>query len=231
MKTELILLGLGVLLVQGAQAHSSCASDGRAAPTTLVERFISADCQACWSEPATDRTPARALTLDWIVPGAQGDDAPLSVAASRDALTRLQTLGRAAPATASTVTTPVSGRRAPQLRVAHGPAFNDYIGASIEMKPAAKGQWNAWLLLVETIPQETDGTPVTRNLVRNLLQSSWNGPALLSKSEQNRFYESRPLTIPAGANPDRLSVVGWVEDTQGRIRSIAQSHCTPVARP
>ena len=34
--------------------------------------------------------------------------------------------------------------------------------------------------------------------------------------------------IPEGANPDRLRVVGWVEDAQGRIRAIAESRCLPV---
>ena len=115
-----------------------------------------------------------------------------------------------------------------QLRVAHGLPFNDYIGASIEMKATSRGPWTAWLLLVETIPAGTDATTVTRNLVRNLLLLNWGKAEMLLKSERRGFFESRPMSIPEGADPKRLSVVGWVEDKQGRIRSIAQSRCVPV---
>lgn len=82
----------------GAQAQASCSSDGLPPVTTLYERFMSADCQTCWTEPATRRTPGpSALLIDWIVPTAQGDEAPLSAAATREALERLNALGRALP--------------------------------------------------------------------------------------------------------------------------------------
>ena len=120
MKPLLLLMSLSVWAAQGAQAQSSCASDGQVTPVALVERFISADCAACWSAPQTYKSTPNTLILDWIVPGTQGDDAPLSAAASRDALMRLQTLGRAAPATSTRTGSPVEGGRANQLRVAHG---------------------------------------------------------------------------------------------------------------
>ena len=90
--------------------------------------------------------------------------------------------------------------------------------------------WNheklgSWLLLVETIPAGSDGTPIGRNLVRNALQSSWGGAGPLSKEELSRLYEARPMGIPEGATPSRLRVVGWVEDGRGRMRAIAQSRC------
>jgi hypothetical protein len=65
---------------------------------------------------------------------------------------------------------------------------------------------------------------VERNLVRNVFSPSWNGLTTLSKNDF-RWFESRPLSIPAGAHPERLRVIGWVQDGQGRIRAIAQSRC------
>ena len=105
----------------------------------------------------------------------------------------------------------------------------DYIGASIELKPipaaGRKQRWTSWLALVETLPAGTEGSPVERNLVRNLLQSSWDGRKKLSKGEQKRFFESRSMTIAPGANRDRLRVVGRVEDEKGRVVAAAQARC------
>jgi hypothetical protein len=33
------------------------------------------------------------------------------------------------------------------------------------------------------------------------------------------------MSIPEGANPKRLRVVGWVEDARGRVVATAQSRC------
>lgn len=216
-------------LVSAAQAQSSCASDGQPRPLQLMERFINADCESCWTDPATPTAGAGVLALDWIAPGSQGDEAPLSAVATRDATLRLQALGEAVPAAASTRTHPVKGIAASTLRVAHGLPLADYIGASIELKPipaAAKQQrWTSWLALVETLPAGTEGSPVARNLVRNLLQSNWDGHRKLSKNEQNRFYEFRAMAFAPAANPNRLRVIGWVEDAKGRVIAAAQSRC------
>ncbi len=221
-----------------AHAQSSCSSDGEPTPVALMERFINADCEACWSDPATRKVQAGQVAIDWIVPSARGDDAPLSAAASRDALARLLVLRRAVPAQALTVVSPVAsaseGTATLPLRVAHGLAFNDYIGASIEMKPAppipaSSGPWTSWLVLVETIPAGKEGTPVARNLARNALQSLWDGNSSLSTSEQHRFFESRPMHIPPGSDPTRLRVLGWVQDAQGHVLTAAQSRCKPDA--
>ena len=115
-------------------------------------------------------------------------------------------------------------RRTPdarKVRVAHGLPFNDYIGTSIGLKPAGGGPWKAWLLLVETVPAGTEGSPVERNLVRNAFQADWTAKA------QGRapLFELRSMRIAEGAKPERLRVVGWVEDAKGRIRTIAQSRC------
>lgn len=220
-------------LAPPALAQSYCASDGQRAPVALLERFINADCDACWASPDTPQPRTGELAIDWIVPGGKGEDAPLSAAATRDAAARLQALKLPRPAEASTARlTPARDARR-TLRVAHGLPFAGYIAASIELKPAGAtpaGPLTAWLALVETIPAGTEGTPVTRNLVRNVLESAWDGRSLLLKYEQKRFFESRPMSIPAGANPERLRVVGWVQDTKGRITAIAQSRCAPTGQ-
>jgi hypothetical protein len=216
------LLVLAALASPWARAQSYCSSDGRTQPARLLERFISADCESCWADGAAPAQPNE-LALDWIVPGSKGEDAPLSAAASRDAQARLASIQRAAPADMEAVRRVV---QAPKrgLRVSHGLPFNGYLGTSIELKSPGTERWTAWLLLVETIPAGSDGTPIERNLVRNALQLAWPpGP------EQPRLFESRPMSIPAGAQPQRLRVVGWVQDGRGRMRAIAQSRCTPPA--
>ena len=225
--SRLALPLLWLLAAAGAQGQSSCASDGIPQPAALVERFISADCESCWSDAKTARPGRGELALDWIVPGSRGDDAPLSAAASRDSLTRLKALGRKPPAQAETSRLkPRQGGR--KLRVAHGLPFYDYIGTSIELKPATGGPWKAWVLLVETIPPGTEGTPVERNLVRNVFQPAWDSNRPLSKEEQKGLLESRPMGIPEGANRERLRVVGWVEDARGQLVAVAQSRCRPA---
>jgi hypothetical protein len=83
----------------------------------------------------------------------------------------------------------------------------------------------AWLVLVETLPLGVADSPVSRNLVRNVLQPSWNNRYALLISEQMSFEEMRALNIPEGANPQRLRVVGWVQDASGQIMVAAQSAC------
>jgi hypothetical protein len=212
----------------GAQAQSACSSDGQPQPVALLERFVNADCETCWSDARTPKAGRGELAVDWILPGGRGEDAPLSAAARRDGLARLEQLGQQAPAQAD-----LSQRKAQpiqsKLRVAHGPTFNDYVAASIELKPGGGGPLKAWLVLVETIPAGTEGTPVERNLVRNTYQPPWDGAGPLSKEERKRLFDSRPMHIPEGAKAERLRVVGWVEDARGHIRAIAQSRC--VAAP
>jgi hypothetical protein len=220
-----LLASLAMNALPTAHAQSSCSSDGQARPVALLERFISADCEECWSDTATAKPARGVLALDWIVPGSKGDDAPLSAAASRDSLERLQALGTPAPARVQVRQQRVIPRGGAALRVAHGLPFNDYIAASIAQKPPGRGAQTAWLVLVETIPAGTDGTPVARNLVRNVLVTPWDRALLRTRAERERFFESRSMSIPANAKAERLRVVGWVQDKQGRITSIAQSFC------
>jgi hypothetical protein len=225
-----------------ARAQSSCSSDGQRPPAALLERFISADCADCWSDPATPKVKPTEFALDWIVPSAKGDDAPLSAAASPDALPRLEALRMQVSSSAtntrrSNASTPTA--RMPTLRVANGVALGGYMGTSIELKlaPGAglpRQPLTAWLLLVEAVPAGTDGSPVARNLVRNAIFPTWNIDSLLLKTKQvksdrlptpSRLYESRPMSIPPGTNPDHLRVVGWVEDAGGNVVASAASVC------
>ena len=91
--------------------------------------------------------------------------------------------------------------------MAHGQPFNDYIAASIEMKPAPRGAWTAWLALVETVPVGTEGTAVERNLVRNLLQVPWN-----NARPAPRLFESRPMQLAEGTKGERLRVIHLVRE-------------------
>jgi hypothetical protein len=211
-----------------AHAQSSCSSDGQSRPAVLLERFINADCADCWTDPATARAGRGTVALDWVLPGSQGDNAPLSAVATRDGLKRLETLATAPPPTSLNRKTQVQGRTG-TLRVAHGLPVSGYIGASIELGVPASvtpQTWTAWLALVEALPAGTEGSPVPRNLVRNLIQPNWDGRKQLSNKERLRFIESRSMDIPAGMKTNRAQVIGWVEDAQGRVVAAAQSRCT-----
>ena len=224
------LLAAMVLLaaISPAQAQSFCASDGQPRPVQLVERFINADCETCWSDPATPVADQRAVALDWIVPGMRGDDAPLSAVATLDAQARLETLKKSMPAGAMAAVRKVKGLPGASLRVAHGLPVSGYLGASIELKPVVPGArqvLTAWLALVESLPAGLEGSPVERNLVRNVLSRNWDGRKQLSKGEQNRLFESRSMNIAPAANTERLRVIGWIEDARGQVLAAAQSRC------
>lgn len=217
-----------------AHSQSLCSSDGQAQPVALVERFINADCGDCWTQPPAVEPATSAVVLDWIVPGSRlGDDAPLAAAALRESLERLEQLHRPVPQATDTYVSdigPAAAAAAPgRLRVMVGPAVNDYRAAGISL-PRGKAQQPAYrytLLLAETLPAGTEGSPVARNLVRNVLQDTWSQGNQLPKSARDLLWkETRPMRIPDGANPDRMNVVGWLEDANGRIVAAARSRCT-----
>ena len=116
-----------------------------------------------------------------------------------------------------------------QLRVAQGPPFNDYLGAAITFTPARAarqhGPWRFHLALVESVPAGADGSAAPRNVVRNMLLGAWDNGNKLSKTEQFKQQEMRSVRIPEGAKPERLRLVGWVQDAQGRVVATAQSRC------
>lgn len=233
MKNLFLLMILMIGTVPGAWAQASCNSDGQGAPASVWERFISADCDVCWSTPPVASEIEGAITIDWIVPSASADNAPLSAAANRDALTRLQSLGlpEPSPTRATVVNTAVVGNPLVKLRVAHGLALGGYIGASIELTVDAipAGNWQPWLLLLETIPAGMEGTPVTRHLVRNVLTPSWQIADAQPGQAPREFREMRPMGIPYGTTPERLRVLGWVQNEKGQLLSAAQSVCAPAS--
>lgn len=233
MKNLFLLTILMIGTVPGAWAQASCASDGQGAPASVTERFISADCDVCWSTPPDASEIEGAVTIDWIVPSASADNAPLSAAANRDALTRLESLGLPMPSStkATAINTAVAGNPLIKLRVAHGLALGGYIGASIELAVDAipAGNWQPWLLLLETIPAGMEGTPVTRHLVRNVLIPAWQIGGAQSGQATREFREMRPMGIPYGTTPERLRVLGWVQNEKGRLLTAAQSVCAPAS--
>jgi hypothetical protein len=226
MKYFLLLLFLFQSLQ--ATAQSSCSSDQTAAVKTIYERFTNADCEACWTKPLLTNKPG--ATLDWLAPSPAGDDAPLSAAANRDALLRLENLKITLPKEQQVVKTGLASSGY-KIRVAHGLAVAGYIGASIELTQFPKNlstaqNFTAVLLLTETIPKGTADSPIERNLVRNMLIETWNiAPIPARKAEKQAMVTRRPLSIPAGVNPDNLHVFGWVQDSAGRVLTAAQSVC------
>ncbi|MDB5752875.1 MAG: hypothetical protein JWP65_3296 [Ramlibacter sp.] len=202
-------------------AQALCTSDGATRPTAVLERFIAADCATCWAEPGTPRPAPDALALDWVLPGRKGDDAPLSAAALDEARQRMVFLRRPQPRRRDAVD---SAREGPamQLRLAQGAAFNDYLAASIALQRPGREPWHAWLLLIESVPAGTEGSPVARNLVRNVFTpDSWLRPV----GRPPRLTELRSMQIRAGAQPDRLRLVALLHDGKGRLRAISQTEC------
>jgi hypothetical protein len=209
------------LLAPALAAHALCTSEGVPEPAAVLERFISADCEACWRDPATPAAAAGTLAIDWIVPGRKGEDAPLAAVASSDSVDRLRALRRPVPEGTAAVFGRRSGAGTP-LRIALGDAFNDYVGTSIELARPGREPWQAWLLLVESLPAGVEGSPVARNVVRNVFRPAWDDPR---RRPAGPLAEARPMQIHEGARPSRLRLVAVLQDARGRMRAIRQTAC------
>ena len=228
---------VGLLALQGplVSAQNACSSDGASAPRVLVERFLSADCTDCWQGTRLAPGPSAAV-LDWIVPTAAGDDAPLSAAARPEALLRLQALGRQPPATSAVnVSTAAARPPAGHLRVSFGPAVSGYVGADVsylgDLPSREHGPWTVSIALVEQVGAGTEGTAVERNLVRNLFQRTWDEGNQLLKNERTglprgtRWIERRAMQLAPSTDPSRLAVIGWMEDRDGQVVATAVAQC------
>lgn len=218
--TKLRRLALACAAALPLAAQALCTSDDVAQPVVVLERFISADCGDCWQDPATPAPAANALALDWVLPGALGEDAPLSAVALDEAQERIGFLRQPAPRRAAAVSGIRQGRLG--LRLAQGGAFNDYMAASVELEAGGRAPWQAWLLLVESLPAGTEGSPVARNLVRNVFRPDW---ARAPAGRTARLAEMRSMQIHAGASPERLRLVAIVHDARGQIRAITRTEC------
>lgn len=199
--------------------------DGCAAPRVLLERFVPADCEACWrsGEAPTDAP----LVLDWIVPGARGDDAALVAAAVPEALPRAGAL----PAS-RTLERRHALRPASELAVSveDGPAWNGYIAAQVRVdrhtdEHSARGtkarsaKAVVYLALVEQVRAGEEGTSVDHLLVRSVV-----GPLSLEPGEAVVTH-LHAFRIPQGSKPARLTAVGWVELPGGAV--IAATRAEP----
>jgi hypothetical protein len=239
MRTSLALFLIAAAAPLTLHAQWACSSDGQPPVRAVVERFLSADCARCWSDPPTWEPADTALRVDWIVPSEHGDDAPLSAAATRDALLRWAAVGRQAPLTADTYVGELapgfahrSGASAAHWRIAHGPAINGYVGVGMDFVPARAAEatdfpFTATLLLVESVAPGAEGNPVARNVVRNAFQRIWEKREQLSKQEQMTWTDHRAMRVPDGAQTARLRLAGWVQDARGRIVAAVQSVCAP----
>lgn len=219
-------------------AGSICSSDGSTAPMDLLERFIPADCVDCWRQAEDSDPHTGTAVIDWIVPA--GEDAPLAAAATEDAHRRLRAIAPRRPDARGRLHSDIQnpeGLPRPVMRVAHGPAVNDYVGASLRWSGTVPVDGTAWLLLVEAIPAGDDGSRMARRLVRNLLMLPVRdfsaAPVAPVAPDGLRpggttattFQESRSMRFPEGAQPERLEVIGWIEDADGQVIAAAASDC------
>ena len=212
-------------LTAWAQAGALCTSDGQGAPRALLERFINADCEACWRAP-TPAPPTGTLVLDWVLPGSQGDDAPLAAVARRESLERLEFLRQPAPDKRWQLSKTVQGGRY-HVRVSRGPVIKGYVGGSLTFaaRGPVKQPLTGWLALVELLPAGTEGSPVPRVLMRNLLSEP-----IAPRATEPMGQLWRPMNVPDGADPERLQLLGWVSDARGRVLAAAQSRCDGADR-
>ncbi|RUP24646.1 MAG: hypothetical protein EKK45_23790 [Curvibacter sp.] len=225
LRVPAVVVLTALLASAAAHAQSICSSDGQASPRAVRERFLSAQCADCWAA-AGSSVPAGTVALDWIVPSAeQADEAALSAAAIRDSLERLPPWGLTEEAVRQNTTAALERDHPPasrqgRLRVAQGRAVNDYIGTSVQWQtPRRQTGQSLWLLLVEALPAGTEGSPVARLLVRNSLNLALPQPG------KKPWKELRAMRIPEGANPERLQLLGWVQDARGRMLAISETIC------
>ena len=194
------------------------------ASAAVTERFLSADCQTCWTGKAAAVPPAEQWLLDWIVPSPRGDDAPLSSAAPTEARARAQrALKKTALDTQHTVVrrSPARHASAPPLRVLSGPAWSGYFAVQVNGAGRVAGARSVWLALVEAVPAGTDGSAVPRQLVRTVA-GPFAPTELRSGEAWDMLYAMR---WPETAQPVRLRARAWIEDAGGRIVAMAGERC------
>lgn len=205
-------------MVSGSRAATDCP-----AYRTLLERFISADCEACWK--SGDEPDGAPLVLDWIVPSARGDDAPLAAAAAPEAASRVGALA------ASHTRERWHALAAPRdwdLAIEDGPAWNGYIAARLRVARGGEPRTrevDIYIALVERVPAGEEGTPIERMLVRSVA-----GPMPLH-AESASATHLRAFRIPQGSRPQRLTAVAWLQGADGVVLAaarVAPEGCVPA---
>jgi hypothetical protein len=220
------ILGVAAVLTGFAGTlHAQPSDIAPCAPAhaAVLERFIGAECTACWTDASTSGAPPGEWLLDWIVPSSRGDDAPLSPAAPSEATGRARRTLNTGVDDARTVVHRTAARAASraQFAVASGPAFNGYFGVQLD----GRGRWpagtSAWVALVESVAAGTDGTPVPRQLVRTVAGPFQ--PAELRSGKPWRVLQA--MRWPETAKPERLRARAWLESADGRIVAMAGERC------
>jgi hypothetical protein len=196
------------------------------AAAAVTERFLSADCESCWTDKATAAPPGDQWLLDWIVPSPRGDAAPLASAAPAEARARAERALKTRTFDAQrTVVRQSPARRArePSLRVLSGPAWSGYFAVQVNGAGRIAGAHSVWLALVETVPAGTDGSAVPRQLVRTVA-----GPYAPSELRSGQAWDLlHAMRWPETAQPARLRARAWIEDAGGRIVAMAGERCAP----
>ena len=229
MKKTFRLLGL-LAAACSLPAQAQIAKCGAPAPTLVVERYTSADCEACWrATPPGDgaKIKGQPFVLDWIVPSSHGDEAPLAPAALAEASQRLARSGALSPDETLTTRMPLPSHSALSLQVEQGPGWYGYMALRMKTsfasnRPLPSGL-AAYLALVEAVPAGEEGSPVPRRVVRTLV-----GPMSLQGLAAGHPVEQLQATrLPQNGKPERLVAVGWVETAAGHVLAVGESCLAP----
>jgi hypothetical protein len=209
------ITALAVALATPAFAAPHCVPAQR-----VVERFIAADCDVCWTRSGP-RLPATTWALDWIAPA--GTDAALSAAALPEAASRLQALALATSGGTAEVERPLPASPV-RLSVAGGPAWNGYLGLELRSRGKPPSGSTAYVALVEVLAAGEEGSAVERHLLRAVA-----GPLVLDATGRPST-QLRALRIPEGAKPERLRGMAWWVDGQAQLRGLVREGCPASPR-
>ena len=215
----LLACAAGTATAQVAPDAAQCPQ----ASAAVLERFISAECSACWTDASSAPALKGQWLLDWIVPSVRGDEAPLSPAAPDEAAQRARRVLHTGANDERTVVhrTAARGAIAARLKVASGPAFNGYFGVQLDGRGRAPAGSSVFVALVESVAAGTDGTPVPRELVRTVAGPFQ--PRELQSGKPWRVLQA--MRWPETAKPDRLLARAWLERADGSIAVMAGERC------
>lgn len=215
-------IGLAALAPARAQPAPPCPGSGAA----VLERFIAADCPACWAADGSPHPAAArpAWLFDWITPVPAGDDAALAAAASPEGRARAERLQAPVPASAEQQVRRQD--RLPMLKglrlqVQSGPAWSGYFGLQLTVQGVVPPGSSGWLALVEHLPAGSEGSALPRQLMRSVV-----GPlSLEGAARRGGTQHLRALRWPTGAEPARLEARGWIEAADGQLLAVNEARC------